>query len=64
MSRSRDRIGRKNDIVVPQPSFGEPWLCLTTFWDFDKPVEDKAPGKAEIAGSHPPFTRFLGLGFM
>jgi hypothetical protein len=34
------------------------------FWDFDRLVEDKAPGEVEIVGSHPPFRALLGLEFM
>jgi hypothetical protein len=29
------------------------WSCLTNFGDFDRLVEDEAPGEAEITGSHP-----------
>jgi hypothetical protein len=31
------------------------------FWDFDRLVEDGAPGKLEITGSHPIFVGFLGV---
>jgi hypothetical protein len=34
------------------------------FWDFDKLVEDKAPRQSGDHGIFPPFTGFLGLGFM
>jgi hypothetical protein len=34
------------------------------FWDFDRLVEGRAQGKAEIMGSRPLFREFLGLGFM
>jgi hypothetical protein len=29
------------------------WSCLTNLWEFDRLVEDGAPGEAEIAGSRP-----------
>jgi hypothetical protein len=34
------------------------------FWDFDRLVEGGAQAEAEIAGSHPLFAGFLGLGFI
>jgi hypothetical protein len=33
-------------------------------WDFDRLVEGRAQGESKIAGSHPLFRDFLGLGFM
>ena len=43
------------------------WRTLVTFdqfWDFDRLVEGRAQGKAEIAGSWPLIREFLGFGFM
>jgi hypothetical protein len=34
------------------------------FWDFDRWSKMERPGEAEIAGSHPLFVGFLGLGLM
>jgi hypothetical protein len=34
------------------------------FWNFDRLVEGKAQGEAEITGYRPLIREFLGLGFM
>jgi hypothetical protein len=39
-------------------------VMFDQFWDFDRLIEDGAPGEAEIAGSCPPFADFFGFGFM
>jgi hypothetical protein len=34
------------------------------FWDFNKLVEDRELGEADIAGYRPLFRALMGLGFM
>jgi hypothetical protein len=48
----------------PSTKFWRTLVMFDHFWDFDRLVEDGAPGEAEIAGSRPLFVGFLGLGFM
>jgi hypothetical protein len=47
--------------VGPQPIFGEPWSCLTIFWDFDSLVKDRAPRRRGYSGISPPFMGLLGF---
>jgi hypothetical protein len=51
-------------ILGPQPSFGEPWPCLTIFGNSMGWSKTRCLGEAEIAGSRPLLRDFWGLGFM
>jgi hypothetical protein len=51
-------------IVGPQPSFGQPWLCLTIFLGPRQDVRRRSARQSRDRGISPHFVRFFGLGFM